>query len=461
MDVRASAAGELDEQELAEWLDRSETIGPRIATNWRDELICNAEGKTKTNLFNATLILQCHERWQGVIVKDCFADVIMKANEPPWDALVRPDGPQVGEWSDEDTSRAKAWLSNHERLEFELPTVEQAVALVASKHGYHPVREYLASLKWDGKARLLKMLPTYFCTDDNAYTQGIGKRWMISAIARIMRPGCKADCVLVLEGPQGYGKTTALQSLMKDERWYADTGINIGEKDSFQALRNKWIYCLDELDSLRRNEVTKTKSFISAQSDRYRPSFARRARDFPRCCVFAGTTNEAEYLVDVTGNRRFWPVTVKRPINWDLIRNDRDQLWAEAMVCYKAGERWHVDSDEFRKLCSEAQAERVQEDPWTRHIALFMTSPKSRSGMPLKLNVGEGVTTSEILEHALDMHPAHIKPGDSMRVAKVLRTLGYERGPQRREGNAVVRRYIPVSPLSTVTTKIDRLAPPL
>jgi putative DNA primase/helicase len=254
--------------------------------------------------------------------------------------------------------------------------IEQGVAVVAEASAFHPVRDYLQSLHWDGVKRLPTWLSTYCGVEASPYAAAVGARWLISAVARPMDPGCQLDCCLIVEDPrQGTGKSSAFRALVPDPSMYSETGVTLGDKDSYQALHGAWIYLLDELDSLRRSDVTRTKNFLTSVKDHYRPSYGRVARDFARQNVFAGTTNAERYFADRTGNRRFWPVRTRGEIDVAAIRGVRDQLWAEAFDRYANGERWHVDTPELRRLCEEQQADRVADDPWEQLVGEWLAEP--------------------------------------------------------------------------------------
>lgn len=419
---------------------------------WRERLLTGTTKKgdivTLPNSANVATILRYHPAWRDVIATDAFAEAIVTRKPAPWNAADAPANHHAGEWADADTARLVNWLAREERVEVGVQCVEMALSVVADTCVIHPVRDYLAKVKaqWDCKQRLPSLLSTYFGAKDSDYVQGVGARWMISAVARIMRPGTQVDVALILEGPQGIGKTSAFRALVPEPAWYADTGIDIGNKDSYQALRSVWIYGLDELDSLRRGELTRTKNFLSATADHYRPTYARRAKTFQRQCVFAGTTNEKEYLNDRTGNRRFWPVRILSAIDVEAIRRDRDQLWAEAMVRYESGEKHHVDTPEFRKLCEIEQGERLQADPWEPVVSAWLARPIERGEHPKPIDVSRGILTIDVLTHAIGMRTADVTKADEMRVADILRSLGYERGPQRHETHGRVRRFVRPSP---------------
>jgi putative DNA primase/helicase len=210
-----------------------------------------------------------------------------------------------------------------------------AVAAVADDNRFHPIREYLDGLAWDGTPRLATWLSTHLgavvepgCDKPEArpaYIREVGRKWPIGAVARVYRPGCKVDAAPIFEGGQGIGKSQALAALVPCPEWFCDEISDLGTKDSAQDLRGKWIIELAELSAMRRGDIERTKAFMSRSTDHYRPSYGRRSQDFPRQCAFAGTTNADGYLGDETGNRRFWPVKVGA-IDLDAIRRDREQL---------------------------------------------------------------------------------------------------------------------------------------
>jgi hypothetical protein len=431
--------------------------------NWRRHLLTKkvkdpVTGQPKDVVLstqpNVCTILTFHPAWVGVLVYDSFSECVVKTREPPWpdfEKCIRtePLDPHArrtieNEWTELDNKQLVNWLAREENINVADKIAGAATEVVANAMKQHPVRIYLRSLVWDGVPRLDEMLGKYFGAGStlyrDLYTRGVSVRWMISAVARVMRPGCQADCALILESKkQGRGKSTGLEILASPE-WFADSGIDIGNKDSYQNLRGVWIYELGELDGVRGREVTKVKNYIGARSDRYRKSFDHRSADVPRQGVFAGTTNEAEYLQDTTGNRRFLPVRVNRDVDREALRRDRDQLWAEAYHRFLAGEAWHINTHEFRKLCEEQQRGRVRDDVWAPKIAAWLEHPTI--GLDTKIiDISNGVLTHEVLAGALDKPTGDATRGDEMRVATILRGWGYEPGPQHIENGKNVRRY--------------------
>lgn len=430
---------------------------PKPVEGWEATLHVDGYGNVKRSLANVLTILSSHPEWVGVLAYDAFADAVVTKLTPPVRIQDKPTNHGPGEWTEADSVRTAAWLAESYRIDVGVLTVEQAVPAIARKNIVHPVRDYLRSLRWDATQRLPSMLVTYLGAEKNAYTEAIGTKWMLSAVARVMNPGCKADHLLVLEGEQGTGKSTALKTLAG--QWFTDTGVVLGDKDSYQNLRRVWIYEFGELSSIRSaKDVERVKGFISSASDRYRPSFGRRAIDFPRQCVFAGSTNEGTYLADRTGNRRFWPVKTGH-IDLVGLERDRNQLWAEAVARYESRETWHVDSLELVAECRERQEEREQIDPWVQFAVEWLANPTIRDdeglgrglGYPvcIPLQTKDGITTTDLLVGAIGMKRDRIDRAAETRAGQVLKHLGWERR-QVRNGSVRVWRYFDLSlPVTT------------
>jgi predicted P-loop ATPase len=239
------------------------------------------------------------------------------------------------------------------------------------------VREYLDGLHWDGQDRSSSFLGGYLGATTlalgdhaGAFLAMLGRRWLVSAIARIYRPGCQVDTTLILEGGQGIGKTSALRALAGKPEWYSGSRLNIGDKDARMVLGTRWIVEMQELASMRRADIESLRAFLTETTDTYRAPYARRVETFPRCGVFVGTTNElTEYLTDPAGNRRFWPVRCTE-IDLEGLERDRDQLWAQAVAALKGGEQHWLTAAESvmmeteradREAPGDTQAEAVAE----------------------------------------------------------------------------------------------------
>jgi len=416
---------------------------------WEAQLQVNDYGQVRKSLANVMTILSRHPEWCDVLAYDAFAEAIVATKAPPTRDQDRPSKREIGEWSDVDSVRTAAWLSDNYRIDVAPTTVDQAIQSVADRHIVHPVRDYLNSLKWDADQRLPSMLATHFGAEHTPYTAAIGTRWMIGAVARVMRPGCKVDTMVVLEGAQGIMKSSALRALAGPQ-WFADSGLSIGDKDGYQLLRRVWIYEIPEFASIKAaRDIERVKAFLTSQVDHYRPSYARRSKDFPRQCVFAGSTNESEYLLDRTGSRRFWPFACGR-IDIAAIERDRDQLWAEAVTRFQSKERWWVDSVELRRLCEAEQEDRTPQDPWIHFAREWFT----REGMddPDRIDPAKGITTAEFLRGAISMNKDRVDRAAETRAGHVLRELGW-RHKRVRTGNELLWKYFPPVPTCTNATE--------
>lgn len=271
-----------------------------FSIDWQNRLVKNQYGAPKACVENALVALECAPEWQGVLHFDQSALKIIAKQRPPWDSR---DAPFV--WRDEDDIRTAAWLQR-QAIMVTKEIAGQAVQTVARESSFHPIREYLKALVWDGRPRIDDWLTSYLGAEPSEYARGVGPKWLIGAVARILRPGCKNDTCLVLEGPQGILKSTVLRVL--GEPWFTDEIADLGTKDAALQVRGIWIIELAELDAMGRPEASRTKAFMSRSIDRYRPPYGRHTIEVPRESVFAGTVNHDGYLKDETGGRRFWPI---------------------------------------------------------------------------------------------------------------------------------------------------------
>jgi putative DNA primase/helicase len=396
--------------------------------DWRDGLAKTEDGIVLKNLCNACVALRDHPDLAGKLAYDEFAGSTYVRAALPWDD--RPNRP----WSQFDDLAATEWLQGAEvRVRVGSGIAREAVERVAYENRFHPVLEYLEGLKWDGKERLSGWLTTCLGVPQSPLSDAIGRKFLVAAVARVNKPGCKADHMPILEGFQGTLKSTALNTLVGDD-WFADQIADLGSKDACQDLRGKWIIELSELSAIRSGEVERVKAYVSRRVDHYRPSYGRRSGDVPRQNVFVGSTNDTEYLSDPTGGRRFWPVTCSK-IDINALARDRDQLWAEAVTAYHAGETWWLDDAELRRAAHEEQERRRIADPWESTIGDWLTDPKKqpdRDGYRAPIDLDESrVTVAQILEHAIGQPTARQTKSDQMRVGKILRLIGWTKDHTR------------------------------
>lgn len=370
---------------------------------------------------NVLRILMRDPNLQGIVRFDEFSSELV-LTRPISDEVIGERG-TPGPWTDADTVTLQTYIQRGIIPRIARDKIEAVVAMYARKYcAFHPVRSYLQSLEWDGVKRLDTWLREYMgATEQPAeYISAVGSRFLISAVARIMEPGCQADSAMVLEGAQGIYKSTALRILAGDEYFSDSLPADLSHKDARDHLRGKWIVELSELAQFKRGEIETIKAFISRRYEQYRPSYGRHEIKFPRQCVFAGTTNADEYLVDQTGNRRFWVVACSR-VDPDALTRDRNQLWAEAYARYRAGERWHLTGELADIAAAEAQA-RVSHDPWTGHIAEILDS---------RLPPINECTPGEVM-NLMNLSEGERHKANAARVAQILRDLGWKKGRRDR-----------------------------
>lgn len=311
-------------------------------------------GEVLPCLANVHDILANSEAWRGVIAFDEFAQRVVKLKAPVY------IGGTIGEWESTDDSRTAMMLSRLFKFAPSSALVTEAVEVIARENGFHPVRRWLRTLKWDNVPRVDDWLCDYMGVPKTEYSMRVARWYLMGMIARVMVPGKKFDYCLVLEGVQGRLKSSALAVLGGE--WFGDTDINLDNKDSMSALRGKWLYEFQEMGSLAKHEASKQKSFISRQVDEFRPVYGRREIRCPRQVVFAGTTNDWEWNKDPTGGRRFWPGAVDNDVHVEGLREAREQLFAEALVRFEAGERYWPTSAEQREFFDPEQLKREQQD---------------------------------------------------------------------------------------------------
>lgn len=368
------AEPEAQKEEEVEQVDRGRGFLINEA-NWRQHLIMKADGDglKSTSAQNIALILQYEKRFSGIFAWNEFANEVYLMRRPPWDI----SGPQSF-WTprkikDTDTVACAGWLE-YTGMSPKINDVGKIVVRVAEHNKYNPVIEALDALKWDCFPRVrgndydvMPWLSTYLGADNTRINRMFGEKWLVSAVARAYQPGCKADAMLVLEGRQGLKKSSALRALADGliTGVFTDEMSDPNSKDAAMQMQGAWIVEIAELDAFRRAEVTQIKSWLGRQIDRFRRPYGKIVEDFPRACVFAGTVNplaHSGYLKDPTGGRRFWPVEANK-IDLDQLKKDAQQLWAEAVHLYRAGETWWL-SDEDEALAQEAQSKRYEEDPY-------------------------------------------------------------------------------------------------
>lgn len=318
---------------------------------WKAELEYTKSGKLLCNIANIILILENDPALAGHIVHDLFTGMDSAKDGLPWNK-------NANQWTDTDDANLRVWLEKHYDITGK-EKIADALTAVLTRHSYHPIRDYLSGLTWDGVPRLDRIIIDYMGAEDSELNRAMSRKHFVAAVARVFNPGCKYDYCLIMSGAEGIGKSTLLRVM--GGRWFNDSITTLEGKEGMEQLRRAWVVELGELSSIKRSDVEQVKAHLSKQVDIYRAAYARRVLEHPRQCVFCGTTNEALFLKGDTGNRRFWVIPVVAELrkykDWsEAIRRDRDQLWAEAVHYYKQGEPLYL-SEEL-----EAQAKQRQQD---------------------------------------------------------------------------------------------------
>lgn len=345
--------------------------------------------------------------WLGVFAHNEFARQTMLMAAPPWET--NPAGWTPRTITSHDDLLITEWLQQ-QGITVNSAIAAQAAEAVAHERTYHPVREYLDGLAWDGVPRLNTWLADHFGAEHNPYTRTIGPCMLIAAVARIYDPGCKVDNVPIIEGPQGIRKSSALRALF--DPWFADEIADLGSKDAAMQTTGVWLIEWSELDSMSRSDAARTKAFISRTTDRFRPPYGHRVIESQRSCVFWTTTNSESYLKDETGGRRFWPIKARK-IGLGGLNLVRDQLFAEAREQYFAGTPWWIDNSDLYQVATDEQAKRYVGDPWDNVIR------------GLAINNDELSIDKVLLAVGVDI--GRRSQSDANRIARCLKALGWSR----------------------------------
>ena len=374
----------------------------------------------KRSVHNFIAASAYHPQMIGVIGWDEFAAKMVLVKRPPWIAGTGAWTPRP--FDDSDAMLGSAWFSRQIGLQPNKTETGEAMMTVARFRPFNPVRDYLDALKWDGVPRIqgevnvcAPWLTEYMGARNSEINRAFGMRWLISAVARIYTPGDQVDTMLILEGGQGAGKSTALRILatIGNQNFFTDGVHELVGPEAVQQFRGKWVIEIAELDAMNKHDFNAVKAAVSRRVDNIRIPYAKNAEDFPRMCVFAGTVNPSGtgYLKDPTGARRFWPVAVGK-IDTERLAEDRDQLWAEAVHLYRQGVQWHLTAEEI-KLAIQVQKSRQAQEPWGDAIDEIID--------------GKDRILLDMIRTGLGLNQAQWNDGAQTRVANYLRSLGWER----------------------------------
>lgn len=349
-------------------------------TDWTKKLRYTNNGDLASIIHNVMLILKHDPKLAGCLAYNEMEHSIVALSSLPWN---KRKGPRA--WTDADDSA----LRNYLELTYGLASKDKifdAVNNVAQANAFHPVREYLDSCTWDGVPRVETLLVDYLGAEDSPYTRAVTRKTLAAAVARIYDPGCKFDYMLTLRGRQGIGKSALIAKL--GGPWFSDTFTTMQGKEAYEQVLGTWIVEVGELAGMRKAEAETIKLYISKQKDRFRPAYGRRLQEFPRQCIFIGTTNEAQFLRDTTGNRRFWVVdTPNNPTRdlWQELTPETIKLiWGEAVELYRNGEQLYL-AKELEATAREIQETYEEENPRVGIVAEYLERllPEGWEGLDL------------------------------------------------------------------------------
>ena len=414
--------------------------------DWQTRLELDKAGNIKNTLCNLTLILENDPMLKPLVFNQLLDGMEIKG-EVPWKHPSKF-------WRDADDAQLISYVDTHYGT-FSARNYDIAVMKVTDDRSYHPIRAFIEDLpEWDGVERVDTLLIDYLGASDTAYVRAVTRKTLCAAISRVLRPGCKFDSMLVLNGPQGVGKSTLIAKLAGE--WFSDS-LNLGDtkdKTAAEKLQGYWILEIGELAGLKKAEVETLRSFLSRQNDIYRASFGKRATPHLRQCVFFGTTNaESGYLRDTTGNRRFWPVKTPGGAakhSWQLTGEEIQQIWAEALVYVKRGEKLYLDAD-METLAKTEQREAMESDEREGLVRVYLDTllPADWDSMDTfeRRNFLNGtefgeqqrtgtvkrtsVSNMEIWCECFGKERANLRRADSNELTSILSRLGWKRADNK------------------------------
>ena len=384
------------------------------------------------------LIIMAHDpELHGLVAFDQLSHGTSVTRAPPiaYPGEERMPGPYPRPVTDTDATLIQSYIQRVYDIRISPQVAEQGIEAVRHKHAFHPIRDWLRGLEWDGVERIDTWLMTAFGCPDTPYHRAVGRKFLVASVRRMMHPGVKFDSMLILQGAQRIGKSGSLRALFGAPH-FTDECPDLKNRDSAINLLGIWCVEIGELASMMSATDDVMKLFLSRQVDRYREMHGKRMVDRPRQAVITGTTNNDEIFKDTTGNTRFWPVMcVKAEPEW--IAEMRDQLWAEAVVAEADNETLWLDVDDVRAEATAIQAERLPDDLWAGQVRNYV----------LHGSYGQGalahVTIEAILTHAICIPVGYHERKHGTRIAAILRSIGWERWSRREGGGPPVKCWRP------------------
>ncbi|WP_339295900.1 virulence-associated E family protein [Paenibacillus sp. FSL W7-1279] len=389
--------------------------------DWEDQLeIHHKTGEPLPTAGNVELMLS-HGPWKNVLAYDAFGNTEVIRRSLPWREQERL-GRSYEPWLGADDKRLQHWFAKVHGIN-SAKTIQNAFTEVVHRNTFHPIKSYVESAVWDGLPRAERIFIDYLGAADIHYTKQATRKMLLAAVARLYRPGCKFDQMLVLVGPQGAGKSSLLAKLGRE--WFSDSLRTFENKEAGEHLQSGWIFEIGELSAMKKTEVEEVKAFLSKTEDRYRVAYDRQVSEFPRKCVFFGTTNTRDFLRDATGNRRFWPIEIfpdrATRSHWEeLTEEEVSQIWAEVLSWFKAGETLELDQ-EARMEAERQQAAHMEMDPREGIIQEWLDMPlEDDMGRPTD-DLRDRVCAAQIWTECLGKKRGDMRTWESKEIMDIMR----------------------------------------
>ena len=422
--------------EFAEMVD--ETGDEEDEPDWESKLEIHPKtGLPLPTAGNVELILT-HGPWRDVLAYDAFGNTEVIQKPLPWRDRERPNR-KYEPWLAADDKRLQHWFAKVYGIH-STRLIQNAFTEVAHKNAFHPIKQYIESHTWDGVPRAERIFITYLGAQDTRYVRQTTRKILLAAVTRLYQPGCKFDQMLVLIGPQGAGKSSLLAKLGRE--WFSDSLRTFENKEAGEHLQSGWIFEISELSAMKKSEIEEVKAFLSKTEDRYRVAYDRQVSEFPRKCVFFGTTNTRDFLRDTTGNRRFWPVEVDPTqaeySHWEHLTDELvGQIWAEVLTWFRAGEGLELDQ-EAREEAERQQAAHMENDPREGMIQEWLESEEEDDlGRPTGQK-RQRVCAAQIWVECLGKKRGDMRPWEAKEICDIMRRIP---GWREREGRVTIPGY--------------------
>lgn len=391
------------------------------------------EAKKPTKFLKCIQILENADDLKSLFRYNDLSCNIEYTDDPLWDKLKK----QGDEVTESDLVNLRIYLSKRYNFSPSKIDIYDALLGEAMKNRYHPIKNMLEGLQWDGIKRLDSWLHAIVGCEDNIYTQAVGRKLLIAAVARVFDPGCKFDYLVILEGIQGIRKGTLVETLAGNMRHYATLSFHKTDTAIVEIMQGKWFLEISEMHGFKKQEVERVKALLTTRIDTVRVAYGRKAMDYPRQSIFIGTlnpTHDNEYLIDETGNRRYWPVECRGRVNVDLLKEIRTQLFAEAVVGYKSGEQLYLDVEPVENMAVIKQNKRVLIHPWADIIYEALDGKISRGD--------QYTTVAHLALDVLGIAKERFDRSKSCAIGRIMSKSGW----QRKEEGTLRRRVYYLAP---------------